>query len=160
MFYVLRHSKSSWENNQTDFERPLNRRGLETAPRVGKLMRAQKIIPDLIISSPAARAKMTAEIVKKAANFQAKIHFEKRIYEARIENLFEVVSRAPADIGNLLLVGHNPGLEILIESLTGEFQTMPTAALAIIELKIEEWREISPACGKLCNLFIPKEIAD
>lgn len=159
--YVLRHAKSSWkESGQIDFERSLNERGLEAAPRIGKLMRDKCFVPDLIISSPAERAKATAEIVKEAANFQAEIHFDTRIYEALTENLFEVLNGAPDKIESLLLVGHNPGLENLVGSLTREIRLMPTAALAAIELKIQKWREVRPACGKLRNLFVPKEIAD
>ena len=159
--YVLRHAKSSWENHhQTDFERALNKRGLLAAPRIGKLMSEQGFVPDSVISSPAARAKATAEIVKNAANFPAEIRFDRRIYEAPLENLLEILSEISDGIESLLLVGHNPGLENLIENLTGEIRLMPTAALAVIELRIDDWKEISPACGKLCNLFIPKEIAD
>ena len=159
--YVLRHAKSSWENqNQTDFERPLNERGLQTAPRIGKLMRAQKFIPDLIVSSPAARARITAEMVRDAASFRAEIQFDERIYEAAIKNLFEVLGRISNNAGSLLLVGHNPGLENLVERLTGEFRLMPTAALAVIELNIEEWSEIDYNSGRLCKFIVPKEIAD
>jgi phosphohistidine phosphatase len=159
--YVLRHAKSSWENHQqTDFERPLNERGLLTAPRIGKLMRDQSFVPDLIISSPATRAKITAEIVRDKANFQSEIQLDKRIYEALAENLFDVLSSVLDDIESVLLVGHNPGLENLVGSITGEIRAMPTATLVVIELKIEKWKEIRPACGKLRNLFTPKEIAD
>ena len=159
--YVLRHAKSSWENHrQTDFERCLNERGLMDAPRIGKLMSRQNFIPELIISSPATRAKLTAEIVKDAANFQIEIHFDRRIYEATSENLFEVISGVPHEIEGLLLVGHNPGLETLVGSLTGEFHSMPTAALAVIDIATEEWKEINSTVGKLRKLFVPKEITE
>ncbi|MEP6924887.1 MAG: histidine phosphatase family protein [Pyrinomonadaceae bacterium] len=159
--YVLRHAKSSWENhNQTDFERPLNERGLLAAPKMGKLMRAKSFAPDLIVSSPAARAKQTAEMVRDTAQFNVKIRFNAQIYEATVGDLLEVLCDISEKTENLLLVGHNPGLENLVRNLTGEIRDMPTAALAEIELKVVKWKEIYPACGKLRNLFKPKEIAD
>ena len=161
MLYVLRHAKSIWENHhQIDFERPLNERGLRAAPQIGKLMRDKSLVPDLIVASPAERAKKTAEIVRETANFHTEIQFEQRIYEASTKNLFDILSEIVNEIEILLLIGHNPGLENLVASLTGEIRSMPTAALAVIELEIDKWKEIRPASGKLCNLFAPKEIAD
>lgn len=159
--YVLRHAKSSWENqNQTDFERPLNERGKKAAPKMGRLMKNKNLVPDLIVSSPAVRAKTTAELVKEAANFDAEIRFEPRIYEATVGDLLEVLQETPEQCEKLLILGHNPGFEYLVGNLTGELREMPTAALAEIELEIESWQEIRPACGKLRNFFKPKEIAD
>lgn len=159
--YVLRHAKSSWENyNQTDFERPLNERGLLAASRMGQLMSEKSFVPDSIVSSTAARARQTAEMVKEAANFNVKIQFDKRIYEATTADLFEVLEETSDEIKSLLIVGHNPGLENLVRNLTEEVREMPTAALAEIRLKIESWKDVSLACGKLRNLFKPKEIVD
>jgi phosphohistidine phosphatase len=159
--FVLRHAKSSWDNpNQIDFERPLNERGLKTAPKMGEFMKEKDLVPDLIISSPAMRAKTTAQMVKDAGEFSAEIKFDQRIYEATVGTLLEVLNDAPESAERLLFVGHNPGFEDLVRNLTGEIREMPTAALAEIELKIENWKEIRPACGKLRNLFKPKEIAN
>lgn len=159
--FVLRHAKSSWDNpNQTDFERPLNERGLRTAPKMGEFMKENGLEPDFIISSPAQRAKTTAEKVKDAGAFSAEIKFDPRIYEAAVNELLEVIKDAPDSAGKLLVVGHNPGFEGLVRNLTGEIREMPTAALAEIELNITSWREIEPSCGKLRNLYKPKEIAD
>ncbi len=156
--YVLRHAKSDWNDARlTDFERPLNERGLHAARKMGEFLREREIVPDSIISSPARRASETAQIVKQAAGFSAEIHFEPRIYEASIGDLIEIVSTVENNCEKLLIVGHNPGFEQLVESLTGELQQMPTAALAEIELPIENWREMMNG-GRLKNLFKPKEI--
>jgi phosphohistidine phosphatase len=156
--YVLRHAKSDWNDaSLTDFERPLNERGLNAARKMGCFLRQREIVPDLIISSPARRARETAQIVKEAAEIAAEIHFEPRIYEANVGELIEIVSQVENDCEKLLIVGHNPGFEQLVEILSGELQPMPTAALAEIELPIENWSETMRG-GKLKNLFKPKEI--
>ena len=156
--YVLRHAKSDWNDAQlTDFERPLNERGLNAARKMGAFSRERGIAPDLIVSSPARRALETAQLVKEAAGFGAEIRFEPRIYEAALGDLIEIVSGIENDCEKLLIVGHNPGFEQLVGSLTGDFQPMPTAALAEIELPIENWSETIKG-GRLKNLFKPKEI--
>ena len=72
--YVLRHAKSSWENSElADFDRPLNDRGKTTAPFMGKVMKKNELAPDLILSSPAVRARETARLVKEAAGFDAEM---------------------------------------------------------------------------------------
>jgi phosphohistidine phosphatase len=156
--YVLRHAKSDWNDaSLTDFERPLNERGVHAAQKMGAFMQQRGIVPDLIISSPARRARETAQIIKDAAVIAAEIHFEPRIYEAGMGDLMEIVSQVENDCEKLLIVGHNPGFEQLVEILSGELQPMPTAALAEIELPIENWSETMRG-GKLKNLFKPKEI--
>jgi len=156
--YVLRHAKSDWNDaSLTDFERPLNERGVHAAQKMGAFMQQCGIAPDLIISSPARRARETAQIIKDAAGISAEIRFEPRIYEAGIGDLTEIVSQVENDCQKLLIVGHNPGFEQLVEILSGELQPMPTAALAEIELPIESWSETMRG-GKLKNLFKPKEI--
>jgi phosphohistidine phosphatase len=156
--YVLRHAKSSWNTpGQADFDRPLNERGKRDAPAMGALMKEKGFEPDLILSSPAQRAKETARLVKEAAGFTAEIKFEPGIYEASLADLLKIISEVEAVSEKVLLVGHNPGLEHLLMSLTGEMNSMPTAALAEIELAVEQWSEIIKG-GKLKNLFKPKEI--
>ena len=156
--YVLRHAKSDWNDaSLTDFERPLNERGVHAARKMGAFMQQRGIVPDLIISSPARRARETAQIVKDAAGIAAEIRFEPRIYEAGVGDLMEIVSQVENDCEKLLIVGHNPGFEQFVGSLTGEFQPMPTAALAEIELPIENWSETMRG-GQLKNLFKVKEI--
>ncbi len=165
--YVLRHAKSSWNDESlSDFERPLNERGKKAAPFMGEFMKKNDFAPDLIISSPAERAKQTAELVKKAANFEAEIRFNEKIYEASPLRLLEVVSQTDASAKTLMLVGHNPGFEGLVRVLAGENARMPTAALAVLDLEIDDWAEVYDdcvafdeikPCGKLRTLILPKE---
>lgn len=157
----MRHAKSSWDNPlQTDFERPLNARGLRDAPKMGELMRAKNLHIDLIVSSPAARAAATAETIKNSIELDRKIQLEPRIYEARASDLLEVVNGFSNDCDCVLIVGHNPGFEDLVRHLTGQTREMPTAAVARIELDIQSWRDAKQNAGRLINLFKPKEAAD
>ena len=156
--YILRHAKSSWNDTSlTDYERPLNERGLRTAPFMGKLMEERGLVPDVIVSSPAIRARQTAELVCEASGFEPEISFNELIYEANVGTLVAVVSELNDENGSLLLVGHNPGAESLIYYLTGEIAPMPTAALGVIELDIETWTEIDGGCGKLKQVIRPKD---
>lgn len=156
---LLRHAKSSWHDvGQTDFERPLNARGLKAAPLIGRFMRKQKIRPDLMLSSPAERARQTAMLVGEAAKITAEVRYDERIYEASVLRLLEVVSQIEDAANIVLLVGHNPGLEELLAQLTGQVRQMPTGALAHITLGLERWSKIRANTGQLDWLVKPKEL--
>ena len=157
--YLLRHAKSSWDDaNLADFERPLNDRGERTAPFMGKFMRENSFEPSIIISSPAVRAKQTAVLVKEAADYPCELRFDDRIYEASPRTLLQVVSEIDATHQTTMLVGHNPGMEAFICLLTGDLESMPTAALAVIDMEIDAWNKIGEGCGQLRNIFRPKEL--
>ena len=157
--FILRHAKSSWDNRDlSDFERPLNERGLKAAPLMGRVMKEKQFTPDLILSSPATRARQTAELVKEAAGIESDIRFDERIYEASPARLLEVVAEQNESLDSILLVGHNPGFEGLLRALTGEFQPMSTATLAVIDLQITKWSEINSSPGNLRSLIRPKEV--
>ncbi len=157
--FVLRHAKSSWENTDlSDFARPLNERGLKAAPLMGKFIYKNQLQPELILSSPAERAKQTAILVKENAQTGGEIRYDERIYEASPASLLEVIAEQSDEIESVMLIGHNPGLEGLLKILTNETQQIPTAALAVIDLKIGKWSEINSSTGNLRTLIRPKEI--
>ncbi|HXG82594.1 MAG TPA: histidine phosphatase family protein [Pyrinomonadaceae bacterium] len=154
---LLRHAKSSWnDDNLADFDRPLNKRGLEIMPFVGEKIYDAKLAIELILSSPAKRAKQTAILIKETAQVAADIRYDERIYEASPHRLLEVIAETEDEREAIMLVGHNPGLEGLIRVLTGETQSMETAALAVIDLKIEKWSETNAACGFVRKIINPK----
>ncbi len=156
--FILRHAKSSWDDaNLADFDRPLNKRGFNTAPLVGETIRKNKFQIDLIISSPAKRAEQTAMLVKETAQIEAGIRFDDRIYEASPHRLLNIASELDDKISSVMLVGHNPGLEGLVKMLTQEVEPMPTAALAVVDLKIDNWKEIHLDCCNLRTLIRPKD---
>lgn len=157
--YLLRHAKSSWNDaNLPDFDRPLNARGRLAAPLMGAKILRERFSIDLIISSPATRASQTAIFVKDAARIESEIEFDRRIYQASPQHLLKVASEISDAVNSAMLVGHNPGLEDFIKLLTGQIEAMPTAALAVIDLKIGSWNEIDADCGSLRELFRPKSL--
>lgn len=158
---ILRHAKSSWDNaHLADHERPLNERGERDAPRMGRLLHANGLVPDLIVSSSAERALATAEAVALACDYDKTIHVTRRLYHALPEAYLAAVREVAQDEKRVMVVGHNPGIEDLVERLGGEPARMPTAALAQVEFDISFWMELrEEAPCRLVNLWRPKELA-
>ena len=156
---LLRHAKSDWDDSSLrDLDRPLAARGERDAPRIGKALRKSGISPDFIISSPAVRARATVESVKQAARLAAEIQFDEAVYGASSAELMKLIRRLPAASACTLMVGHNPGFGDLVERLTGSHERMPTAALACIELSIDNWEDADNKRGKLVWLLTPKQL--
>jgi phosphohistidine phosphatase len=139
---ILRHAKSSWKfPDLSDHDRPLNRRGKRDAPRMGKTLKERGLVPDLVISSTATRAKDTASAVAKHSGYKGKrIRFES-LYAAEPGAYLAVLRELTDNYQRVLIVGHNPGVEELIELLTGEIHIVPTCTLAQIEFDIEKWSD-------------------
>jgi phosphohistidine phosphatase len=155
---LLRHAKSSWADpHMADFDRPLNERGVAAAPFMGGIMSREQLIPDLILSSPAERARNTAELVRLGSRLEIEIRYDERIYEASPQTLQRILIESDLHVTSLMIVGHNPGMEGLIRLLTGDSAEMPTAALAEIDLKIQEWKDVRPLAGDLVRVMRPKE---
>ncbi|MDX1947578.1 MAG: histidine phosphatase family protein [Pirellulaceae bacterium] len=156
---LLRHAKSSWkDSDQDDHDRPLNKRGKRDAPRMGELLRDEGLLPDLIVVSSARRARKTAEHVIQASGYRGETRITGELYEADAAKLMQVLAGLTATCGRVLLVGHNPGLEELLEALTGAYAPLSTAALAKIDLPIEAWGEISSSQGQLGHIWQPGEL--
>lgn len=156
---LLRHAKSDWDDTKLrDFDRPLAARGKRDAPRVGKALRARGPAPDLIVSSPAARARETIEAVIDSANLTLSPVFDEAIYGASSAELISIIRRLPGESSCALLVGHNPGFEDTVSRLTGSHERMPTAALACIEFQVERWEDVEDGRGNLIWLLTPKQL--
>ena len=157
--FLLRHAKSSWKDESLpDFERPLNRRGKHAAERIGRYLKHEVIVPELVLSSPALRARETIERVAKAATWTPEVLFDQRIYEAGGLRLLDVVSQIENERKTALLVGHNPGIQELLMLLTGESKKVPTAALLKIELKSSKWSTAADKRAKLAWLIKPRDL--
>ena len=100
---------------------------------------------------------MTARLVKESGKLDAEIQFEDRIYEASPHILREVVSEIDDAYTSAMIVGHNPGIESFIGYLTARLEPMPTAALVVILLNIDQWIDINDRCGKIQNIHRPKD---
>ncbi|MCA9872376.1 MAG: histidine phosphatase family protein [Anaerolineales bacterium] len=157
---VLRHAKSSWSNDYlADHERPLNDRGKQDAPRMGRLLQAEDLTPDLIISSSAERALTTAELVALNCGYDNEIAVTRRFYHADAEDYLAVLGEVDDAYEQVMVVGHNPGMEELVEDLTGESVRMATAGLAYLQLDIDSWRDLTlDTLAKLQALWLPKEL--
>ena len=156
--FLLRHAKSSWDDPAlSDFDRPLNGRGKKAAPFMGGLVAGKGIRPEVIVSSPAVRARQTAELFREAAGWKCPLRFEKRIYDAGVSDLRDVISALADDVASALLVGHQPGTGELIRWLTGESLHVPTACFASISLNIGSWSKARSSSGTLDLILRPKE---
>ncbi|NNE65308.1 MAG: histidine phosphatase family protein [Pyrinomonadaceae bacterium] len=157
--FVLRHAKSSWDHPElSDFQRPLNPRGKRAAPRIGAEMTARGYEPKLVLSSSAERAKETTRLVLEGAGIEPEIRFDREIYGAAANTLLYIVAQVPSNVGSVMIVGHNPGFEMLVAGLTGESRRMPTAALAAIEFETESWDQLEAGMGVLKDHLVPKEL--
>lgn len=148
---LIRHAKSSWKNpDLADFDRPLNKRGLRDAPLMGEKLASQGYVPDFMISSPAARARQTTQLLAEKLGFPpAKIEWQPQIYEANVANLLSVINGIPDACNRAALVGHNPGLTSLCYVLTQhDVQNIPTCGIVVVGLKLQTWREVAPKCGE------------
>ena len=152
---LLRHAKSSWDDPSiSDYDRPLNSRGKQNASTMGNFLKKENLIPDLIISSPAKRAHKTADIIAKKSGYDKKILESDILYAATIENYIDVIQNIKNENKIVLLVGHNPILENLLEIITNELRIMKMCSLAHIVLSINSWIEIrTQTKGKLIELI-------
>ncbi len=157
---LLRHGKSDWNANTNDYHRPLKNRGKRGAQRIGIWLQQQKLIPDYVITSPAERALVTAQKCCKAMGIGAKqVHSDKRIYPTESYSLLASLADCPQGARRVMLVGHNPGLELLLRyiadvqpELLAKEKLMPTATLARLEMP-EKWSDLKEGQGKLLQLI-------
>jgi phosphohistidine phosphatase len=158
---ILRHAKSSWKFPElTDHDRPLNRRGKRDAPRMGRTLQERELVPDLVISSTATRALDTASAVAKHSGYKGKMLKFQSLYAAEPAAYLAVLREVDDNYQRILIVGHNPGVEELIEMLTGEIHIIPTCTLAQIEFDIEKWSTVlrrHTDRGRLVEIFKPDE---
>jgi len=157
--YLLRHAKSSWDDAwQRDFERPLSNRGREACALIGEFIEEKGIDFDLVLVSTAVRTRETIELVKERAKLRSEVRYDERIYEASVSQLLELIAQVDNDRENVLLVGHNPGMEELLNLLTGEQVRVTTANLAKITIQATTWSESLVNKGTLDWIIRPKEI--
>jgi phosphohistidine phosphatase len=155
----MRHAKSSWETGLDDHERPLNKRGEAAAPRMGHWLRTQNVIPDLILSSTAARANRTAELVAGEFGNAVEIHSLKQLYLPLPQDIVEVVACEAGDASTVLVVTHNPGVSSAVEEFANVATVMPTAAAAVIDFQLPSWSDLLvEARGELRHFWRVKEL--
>ncbi len=164
---LLRHAKSSREDPEVaDFDRPLTRRGQRDAPRLGKWMHETGHKPDLVLCSDAKRARETWAGLAETLQSAAPALFERGLYMANAKALIHRLHRLAGNVGSVLVIGHNPGLEDTARALAdgkGEAlermrRKFPTAALARLDFDLEDWRNLEPGSGRLSHFVTPTEL--
>jgi len=160
--YLIRHAKSSWKDPELeDFERPLSKRGRESAVLMGTILKKLKAVPDLVLSSPANRAAMTARMLADAIHYPLdKIQYTETVYLADETALIQVVNNIDDSVKRAVLIGHNPGLTGLANSIGDRpIENIPTAGVCCMDLKITSWKDIRERSGKLRFFEFPKKHA-
>jgi phosphohistidine phosphatase len=168
---LLRHAKATKESSYRDFDRPLTRQGREDAARIGALMAAQAIAPDLALCSPAARTRATLERAASQLKSPPESLFSERLYDAFPADILAEIRAAPETASHLLVVGHNPGLHALALALVdrersrtemvGELaDNFPPGALAQFAFRDKTWALIDLGGGALSFYASPAALRD
>ncbi len=157
---LMRHAKSSWDDpHLADHDRPLNNRGQGDAPKMGQLLNEEEIIPEVILCSSAKRARQTVDYLLQTLEFGGKIVYSRELYHSGTEDYLEAVRTVDDSVSTVMIVAHNPGMEIGVEEFTGQAVGMPTAAIAAIRFEADRWCEINEESeGELVGLWTPKEL--
>lgn len=155
---LMRHAKSTWSDEYPeDFDRPLNKRGLRDAPKMGHLIAERVLTPDCMIASSARRAVDTAAAVASASGYEGSLLVTRELYHAPAETYLELAGRQPEAVQRILLIGHNPGIGRLVETLSGEPTDMPTGALACFDVDLQRWTDLLTAPRTLEAFWRPRE---
>ncbi len=159
-FFLIRHAKSSWTHPElTDFDRPLNKRGIRDAPNMGKQLHSSNCIPDLMISSPANRAKTTASTIANELNYPIEnIQLEQDLYHASTEDILTIIRSVAKDCRTLFVFGHNPGFTELANLFNKEsyIPNVPTCGIVTIESSATTWTDVDSKNSKVVSFIYPK----
>jgi len=158
--FIIRHAKSDWSFDVSDFDRPLNARGFDDAPRMAERVSEYAVKPELLVSSPAKRALTTAQLFAGRLKIPVgAIQTDTRIYEALPMALLKVINEFDNAYQGVALFGHNPGFTLLTNYLTNEHhQNLPTCALVHIRFAdVADWASVSGGLGSQLWFAFPKE---
>lgn len=157
--YLIRHAKSDWYQGVEDFERPLNKRGMADAPRIGAYLKSERMMPGVIISSDANRAISTARLIAKEVDYDLlKIKSIHNLYHALPKVMLKEIWNVSNDYDSLYVFGHNPGISQLVSYLTDEVIDMKTCCVAKITFELDDWKSLVSGTGVLERVISPKEI--
>jgi len=158
---ILRHAKSDWSQGLQDFERQLNDRGQKEAVLMGLVIKKLGIVPDLIMASPAKRAKLTANIVAKNCEYKSQIQWCQDFYFGDENQILAALQQLPDNIQRPMIVGHNETLEILTSRLASDGSLhikLPTAAFASLNAPINNWKQLDFGMCELLGILTPKYV--
>jgi phosphohistidine phosphatase len=155
---LMRHAKSSWKDDSlADHERPLKKRGRNDAKTIAKEIKKNDLVPDIILSSTAERARETVEILIDTLDFKNEVIYLGALYMAEPQDFIEILKTLNNKNKTAMLVGHNPGMEAYLQIIDGEIESMPTSGLGQLVLAIDDWADISlDSMGDLLGFWTPK----
>ena len=156
----VRHAKSSWRDPYLqDFDRPLNKRGFRDAPRMAAKMRELEVVPDFILTSPANRAKTTAEYFMKEFGLEEEQYLEDQdLYHAGPEEILEVLRNAPNERRSVFVFGHNPGMTYLANMFAGiSIDNVPTCGIFQAKTMVANWEAFDPETSAFVAFYYPKQ---
>jgi phosphohistidine phosphatase len=159
--FLIRHAKSSWDNPALrDFERPLNNRGLITAPRMAQFLLKEGVKPDLLVSSPAKRAISTALFFGNTFGVaDAQIVRNEDIYEASVVTMLRLISQLPDSAQTVFMFGHNPTFTELANGFTDSLiENVPTCGIVRIQSNADNWRSMYEGNARVTATYFPKEV--
>jgi len=157
----MRHAKSSWKDaSLSDHQRPLNKRGIRDAPRMGNFLNEHDLIPDVILCSTANRAQLTVKYLLTTCDFEGDEQYFDDLYHSDVSTYLGILQWLETEIELPMIVGHNPDMNHFLYSICDEYVHMPTAAIAYISLDCQDWSELNLEFeGKLINLWKPRLIS-
>ncbi|EPX76855.1 SixA phosphatase family protein [Litoreibacter arenae] len=162
---LTRHAKSSWDDlTLDDHDRPLNERGQSAAQRMGKWIEGRRHVPAQVITSDAARARETAEIMVKAMGGAPSLTLDEGLYHASPDTVLARIQKAPK--GDLMIVGHNPGIAALAALIVDvrptheRFGVYPTTATLIAEVPVDDWSELQYGMARVIQFIVPRELKE
>ena len=158
--YFIRHAKSDWSNPLlSDFERGLNKRGAKDAPLMGNVLSNKGIYPDLIISSSALRARMTAiEIAHKINYSHDCIQYEASLYACEVQTIINSIRGVSQSVNTLFVCGHNPEFTECANMICGtNIENIPTCGVAAMRLYVDNWKSIGLNSAEFLFLETPKQ---
>lgn len=157
---IVRHGKSSWEDPfLSDHQRPLAKRGLKDAPKMGARLADWGPPVDRVISSSAVRALTTAELVTQEMGLPwDEIQVDDALYHATESEMLELIQDQEDYLDGLMLFGHNPGMTYLVNDLSDlDLDNLPTCGVVILQFEVESWSEIGDVLASSANLDFPKK---
>lgn len=160
---LVRHGKSDWANHHiSDFERPLNARGLRNAPEMASRILNRNQVPELIVSSSALRALTTARHFAQVWDKPVEqIKQERAIYEANVKTLLQIVNQLDNKYQRVAMFGHNPGFTDFANYLAdADIHNIPTCGTVLIEFSVDDWAQVSHHTGSLLKFDYPKSLND
>ena len=160
---VMRHAKSSWSSGvASDHDRPLNGRGRRDAPNMGAHLRRHGLAPEWVLSSDSQRTRETWDGVSTELTDTPHVRFEPSLYHGGYGDLRPLLTEVPADVQNVMALGHNPGWSDLVSILCGAHVSLTTANVAVLRIERPDWTTAAYAEGQweLVALYRPKTLND